>query len=1087
MILKVSEYKMGENRMNEIKMGEIKMNDVKISVNRFIFMLAVVLVLSGCGSNGDPFGEGPGSWQQKFENTWDGIFATRPQNQSHFIALYRLKNPALLENLDEGKVDPDLVKRIGDEQAQFIEAAQKISAEIRVLYRYRLVLNAVTLTGPASVEKDLNQLTLAAEVQPSQSFSRPEILAMNDAVKLDASTGENLRLRNSVKFIGGDIAFNLGIRGQGMKVGIIDTGIDFTHALLGGPGTVEAFKSVDPSQESSLFPNKKVVGGIDLVGSEYNSNSADFRLRIPKPDSNPIDEGGHGSHVAGTVAGVNNLGEAAGTYSGVAPEADLYAIKVFGAEGSTSDEVVIAGLEYAADPTGTLDLSKRLDVVNMSLGSPYGTSHIFYNAAIKNLSKAGTIVVASAGNSGAKAHIVGAPSVAEDAISVAASVDNADHNWKFRAVEFSASLSGKKFLSEAVESPIAKPISEAGDVRGSLVYAGHGNQDFSPELAAAIKGHVALIDRGFVTFAEKMTRAMNAGAVGVVVVNNQEGAAFAMGGDGDITIPSIMITKSLGTQLKAEMLEGEVGIQFQTDIKIEKPELIDTLAGFSSEGPRSFDSLIKPEISSPGYNVISAKMGGGAAGVSMSGTSMAGPHIAGVMALLKQARPELTSRELKSLLMGNAVTIHDEKKLRYPVSRQGAGRVQIERALKGSLVSPQASLSLGEVALDQQKILEKALSLKNISERALHLSLRYEGSTNLRLLNQNSTLEPGGTVDLKLSFRLTSEGLKDRVSQVDGWVKLFEGDQEIHRIPVLAMVRLVSMVQVKRLAIDSTSEIDSFESPVHLELTNKAGQSGQVMLFNSLGLDDRKVGALDPARSRACDLQAAGYRLLGTKLQIAIKTFEPLTTWNTCEISVQLDMNLDGVADQELVGIPLDHLIEGGATDAKSVLLDAPQARQIRKDYEALVLAGDKTTKPNYLQAIQAQDEMILFGHSTVAVVQMELSHLKLNPTGQLALKIATTNVEDYALTPDDYLGKSKDAKGNDQGEWLKLDSTESGQAYREIPALLTVEAKSSLNVDFKKGYGKGGLMVLVPTNPTTFGSLQNDSQLIFAKPKFSF
>lgn len=1047
--------------------------------------LGILVLVAGCGSSQNPLDQGQDSWKQKLEKTWDGIFATRPQNRTHFIALYRLKSPALLEALNEGKVDANLVKQIQLEQSEFIEAAQRISPEIKVLYSYRLVLNAVTLTGPLAVQKALKELNLAAAIQPSQSFSRPEVFAPMGGASLGAGVNESLNLRNSVKYIGGEIAHELGIRGQGMRIGVIDTGIDFTHSMLGGPGTVEIFKSVDPAKESVLFPNKKVVGGIDLVGTDYDANSDDFQLRIPKPDANPIDEGGHGTHVAGTVAGI---GDGIATYSGVAPDADLYAIKVFGAEGSTSDEVVIAGLEYAADPLGNLDLTKRLDVVNMSLGSPYGTSHIFYNAAIKNLSNAGTIVVASAGNSGAKMHIVGAPGVSEEAISVAASVDNADHNWKFRAVEFFAANSGKRFSSEAVESPIAKAISEAGDVRGTLVFAGLASEEFSPELAAAIKGQVALIDRGGVTFAEKMTRAMTAGAVGVVVVNSQEGAPFAMGGTGEITIPAIMISKALGNQLKAEMTGGEVTIQFLTDLKIEKPELIDTLTDFSSEGPRSFDSLIKPEVSSPGMNVISAKMGGGAAGVGMSGTSMAGPHIAGVMGLLKQVHPELTSRELKSLLMGTSVTLSDEKKIRYPVSRQGAGRVQIDRALKGSIVSQQASLSLGEVALDQQKILEKTLALKNISERALQLTLKYEGSTNLRLLSQNLKLAQGGTTEMKLSFRLTAEDLKERITQVDGWVKLYEGEQEIHRIPVLAMVRLVSQVQTQKLSIDSTSLVDSFDSPVHLELQNKSGQSGQVMLFNSLGLDGRKTGVMDPVRSRACDLQAAGYRLMGTKLQIAIKTYEPLTTWNTCELSVQLDVNGDGIAEQELVGIPLDHLEGGGVGNApKSVLLDAAQAREIRKNYEQLVMAGDRSAKPNYLKAVQGMEDMILFEHATVAIVQMELSALKLNPTGELAVKIATTNVEDYALDPDDYLGRGSGPAGEDEGPWVKIDSTESGQAYRDLPELSLIEPKSTLVIDFKKGYGTGGLMVLVPTNQTTAGSLQKDSQLLGVKPQFSF
>ncbi|RYZ68147.1 MAG: hypothetical protein EOP05_16785, partial [Proteobacteria bacterium] len=135
------------------------------------------------------------------------------------------------------------------------------------------------------------------------------------------------------------------------------------------------------------------------------------------------------------------------------------------------------------------------------------------------------------------------------------------------------------------------------------------------------------------------------------------------GGEATFPIPAIMIKKDLGAKLKAELTKGEVTIAFKTPDRIEKPELIDTITGFSSKGPRSIDAMLKPEISAPGSLIISAKMGGGTAGVEMSGTSMAAPHMAGVMALLKQAQPTLSSRELKSVAMSTAKTMVDDKKV----------------------------------------------------------------------------------------------------------------------------------------------------------------------------------------------------------------------------------------------------------------------------------------------------------------------------------------------------------------------------------------------------------------------------------------
>ena len=139
--------------------------------------------------------------------------------------------------------------------------------------------------------------------------------------------------------------------------------------MFGGAATVAAYEAVDADLSSASFPNAKVVGGYDFVGSAFDSGSSRWQERLPTPDLNPIDESGHGTHVAGTVAGI---GDDLETYDGVAPEAKLHALKVFGRNSSTNDAVVIAALEYAADPNGDMDTSDRLDVVICPWGG-YGT------------------------------------------------------------------------------------------------------------------------------------------------------------------------------------------------------------------------------------------------------------------------------------------------------------------------------------------------------------------------------------------------------------------------------------------------------------------------------------------------------------------------------------------------------------------------------------------------------------------------------------------------------------------------------------------------------------------------------------------
>ena len=594
------------------------------------------------------------------------IVSTRAQNTSQFIAVLKLKNPALLEDAAQvngrATIDKKLLAEITKEQDETIASLKALSTEIQIVFRYKMVLNAIAVLAPVELADKISSLGSVVYTEKSGTFERPLTFELSNSV-----TEPVFAQRNSAKFIGAEKLNKNGITGKGVKVGIIDTGIDYTHAMFLGAGTEEAYKAVDPNTANAGFPNRKVVGGIDLAGSAFDSGSPDFQKHIPKPDVNPIDEAGHGTHVAGTVAG---LGDNVNTYNGMAPDAELHAIKVFGAEGSTSDIVVIAALEYAADPNADASNEDLLDVVNLSLGSSYGNPHILYAEAIKNLVNGGTVVVASAGNSGHSDYIVGAPGTSDAALSVAASVDDGDHLWKFKASRFT--LGTETLLVEAIEAATSKKIDDAGAVTGKLVHIGLAAADLTDEQKAALNGNIALIDRGQVNFNDKVKRAVAGGAIGVVVANNKEGAPIVMGTTDKFAIPAIMITLADANKVKAAMQTVSVSFEFQTDLKIEKPGIIDTLTDFTSKGPRSVDGFIKPEISAPGENVISAAMGGGNKAVQMSGTSMASPHMAGVVALVRQAQKNVTANELKSLVMGTSKTIGVDGN-RYPVSLQGAG------------------------------------------------------------------------------------------------------------------------------------------------------------------------------------------------------------------------------------------------------------------------------------------------------------------------------------------------------------------------------------------------------------------------------
>ncbi len=1031
------------------------------------------------------------------------IISTRPQNSSLIIAVLKLKNPALLESAQKqnGKtvIDPRLLKEVLKEQDDTITALKNLSSEIQVLYRYKMVLNGLAVLAPIEFTDRLKALGQIAYSEKSGDFSMPKTMELSNSV-----TKPSFTERNSSKFIGAEKLNQMGITGKGIKVGIIDTGIDYTHAMFKGLGTEEAYKAVNPDLPNEGFPNNRVVGGIDLVGTEFDSASPEYLKHIPKPDMNPLDQAGHGSHVAGTVAG---LGDGVNTYNGMAPEASLYAIKVFGAEGSTSDSVVIAALEYSADPNGDGSNDDQLDIVNMSLGSGYGNPHILYSEAIKNLVNGGTVVVASAGNSGHKDYIVGAPGSATEALSVAASVDNGDQNWKFNSskIILGSGDQVQTMIVEAIEAATTKKIAEAGDIQGRLVYAGLAATDFTDEMKASLKGNVALIDRGGVTFNEKIKRAAAAGVIGVVVITNTAGAPIAMGTTDTFDFPAIMIRQAEGLKIKEALKSIDAAqalavIQFQATEKIEKPELIDTLTDFTSKGPRSIDGLLKPEISAPGSNVISAKMGGGAKAVQLSGTSMASPHMAGVMALVKQAQPNLSAEELKSIVMGTAQTISENGE-RYPISLQGSGRIQADVAARSKIVVEEPSISFGELAVESKKVIRKILNVKNLSTEEMNLNLAFEGNGFITMAApQSITLKAQSTTSLTLMFTIDATQMKEEsIREMDGWVKFSSGSDvqtavEVYRVPALAMAHKLSSIQAENLTVQASSDRDADGALAEVTLVNANQNKGEVLLFNLLGKDDRKPFA-DTFMTSDCDLQTAGYKIISKKneqgqveqlLQVAIKTYKPMTTWNSCDVSLLIDADQDGVPEQELLGASIKSIPGQVSEEFATTLIDATKAREIRKNFETLIAdakgdskkLADLKDKEKYDDAIVDQRGMTLYNNSTVVILEAAVSALAKTKEGNLAFKLVVTHNEQSSVQLDDYLATT--LKTN---QLIAL--KENDQAFVGLPESLTLGSEETQKVELTKGQAAGSLLVLMPQNKFSTSDLVIDAQAQILKPRY--
>lgn len=306
------------------------------------------------------------------------------------------------------------------EDAQRTTLGALADHEAEVIYRIQRVYNGIAVRVPAD--------------QVAALAALPQVKAVHPLI---AKTPSNIRPAQTVGAPQLWAGNGISLTGQGVSIGIVDTGIDYLHTMFGGPGTGYALNDSTVITDIDAFPSAKVAGGFDFVGDSYNANVSSPQYQpIPQPDPDPRDcySFGHGTHVAGTAAGYGVNGDGTtytGPYSatldlsafriapGMAPGAALYALKVFGCSGSS--EVVDLAIEWAVDPNQDGDLSDHLDIINLSLGSNFGAVYDATSIAAENAVRAGVVVVASAGNAGDTHYAMSSPGVAPGVIAVGAS------------------------------------------------------------------------------------------------------------------------------------------------------------------------------------------------------------------------------------------------------------------------------------------------------------------------------------------------------------------------------------------------------------------------------------------------------------------------------------------------------------------------------------------------------------------------------------------------------------------------------------------------------------------------------------------
>jgi subtilisin family serine protease len=532
---------------------------------------------------------------------------------------------------------------------------------------------------------------------------------------------------NTVPLTGAPQAWETGASGTGpgVTIGIIDTGIDYTHADFGGPGTVGAYNTaLAHSADAATYPDTaKVAGGYDFAGDTYNADptSPDFQP-LPHPDTNPLDCQGHGSHVAGTAAGygVNANGTTFhGPYTtstpfsslkigpGMAPGATLYALKVFGCTGAT--DVVSAALDWAADPNGDGDVSDHLDVVNMSLGVDFSSPEDPDAVATNNAALAGITVAAAMGNAGDAFEVGGSPGSASRAIAVAASDDNTDLvdgvGVKFDGTDapgtpFAGELSAAYDWTNkpgVTDAPLAEIATTWSDGTAATLNS-DGCDALTTAEKAKVTGKVALLywtDNDVNRRCGSATRSANVKAAGAIgALFGDDSNRFAAGITGDPNIPVVITTSDARDAIKGALeavapkavtvtLTGALRLAVKS-VLTGGQDPTDQIVGFSSRGI-SQSNNVKPDVSAPGNTIVSVGMGTGSAGVVDSGTSMAAPHVAGEAALVVAAHPDWRPEQVKAAIMNTSthhvfpLPAHGGAAL--GVLRAGAGRIDAQAAV----------------------------------------------------------------------------------------------------------------------------------------------------------------------------------------------------------------------------------------------------------------------------------------------------------------------------------------------------------------------------------------------------------------------
>ncbi|MBU8905881.1 S8 family serine peptidase [Desertibacillus haloalkaliphilus] len=561
-------------------------------------------------------------------------------------------------------------------------------------------------------------------------------------------------LDESVPFIGGEQ-----VRGQ----------LDENGSRLTGEGiTVAVIDTGIDYTHPDLKDSYK--GGFDVV--DWDEDPMETKAKQGPPTL-------HGTHVSGIIA-------ADGKVKGVAPKADLLVYRTLGPGGQGTTEQVIEAIEKAVEDGA--------DIINLSLGNNVNGPDWPTSLALDKAVEHGVVAVTSNGNSGPNMWTVGSPGTSKHAISVGASSPPLKKPYltvfgEDREIDIQPLRGSKPWMIKRGHPIVYGGLARANDLED-------------------VDGKIVLAKRGVIPFTEKAMNARDAGAKALLIYNNTEGAFLGgLGEDAEITVAAL-------TQEDGEWLKDIIDHEGEPELRTIYREEEDLLASFSSRGPVTHSWDVKPEVVAPGVSIDSTIPKGY---LGLNGTSMAAPHVAGAAALIKQAHPDWSPEQIKAALMNTAKQIVNKEGETYLPHEQGAGRIQIDKAVEADTLVYPGAVTFGKWSLnDRRETKEITITVDNQSEKTntYYVDPPLDAPDGIQWKAPFSfTLAPKERKEVTVTMDIMPSVLKEGIHHGNITIK---GGKEDIEVPYLFFIEEPNYPRVMAFNFEHGDEPDSYRYEMYL-------------------------------------------------------------------------------------------------------------------------------------------------------------------------------------------------------------------------------------------------------------------------------